>query len=434
MQSLLDHLSTGRLIAGRYELVSELGADDQCSVWRCRDVRLDRQVVLRMFDPKIGIEILQRQSGMAASLTHPRVVRVFDTGFDSGLFFVVSELLPSSLGWTKEPMSVDETRELGIEVTAGLAHAHERGIAHGNIHPGSVLLGEQGAKLGGFCLSGKALSGQRPRVSQDLPAVGRLLYHALTQSDENLNSISPGFFSRSLDAEARGVGRVIGELLDGRCASALDAHAALVALRTPGSTPALRTSKRKWFIAAFAALLILLVAGLFQLGDQHKPARDVVKPVQGAPVRIVSVADFDPKGDGREGRRTVQKIYDSDPRTFWSTERYQDGSKFGGIKNGAGVILNLGSPRLVGKAQIRLVAPGCSFELRHASRRWSKLDGWETAVSRTRAGRTTNLSFANVRAQWWLLWITELTTGVPGSDDAYACGVSEAIIYTPLGS
>jgi hypothetical protein len=146
---------------------------------------------------------------------------------------------------------------------------------------------------------------------------------------------------------------------------------------------------------------------------------------------VASYADFDPGGDGRERRSAVPRIADGDPRTFWATESYSGGPDFSGLKEGVGVLVDLGSAQLVGRAQVLLIQPGCSFEVRHAERREGRAEDWTSVAAQQEAPQTTVLEFPATRARWWLLWITQLVQGVPGSGRSWACGVSEVALYPP---
>lgn len=416
-----EALTPGRRIGDRYKLESEFGTDDASSVWRCHDERLERQVTVRMFDSALDADHLQHQAGIAASLTHPRVVRMFDTGFDGDNFFTVSEMLPASLAWNKTPLDIPDAIDLGAEVAEALAYAHERGVNHGDLRAEYVLLSEQGAKVAGFALSGPALQGDPCSPSDDLKALGVLVSQIVD--------------TRSKSAiDDHGLSRVVAGL---RAGSYSSADRVVSDLRALHPQPSAKKSRRPSMIAVWTvAVTVLVIAGVVaatRLGARApaKPTPTPAPEISGTPLKIASVADFDPLGDGSEGRKTVAKIYDGDPRTFWSTERYSQSADFSGLKAGAGVILDLGKSELVGGAQIQSIRPGCSFELRHAARRESKAEAWTTVSQTADAAGTTTVEIPATRSRWWLLWVTKLTTGVPGGDRAYACGISEIALYAP---
>jgi serine/threonine protein kinase len=422
------HLAPGHRAGGRYRLESELGRGTACSVWRATDETLERQVALRFFDQSLDRSTLVERAGVAASLTHPRVVRIFDTGFDGGQFFTVCELLPGSLAWARLPISAEDAIRNGLHIAEALSYAHQRGIAHGALHPGNVLLGEQGAKVADFAMSAESLAAAASQ-QHDLVQLGDLLYLMLTGRGKDPSA--PG--GRPLPDEPKGLARVVLGLRDGAYAEVRPVQADLAALLPHQAAPS--RSRAVPLVAGIAALLVVVAAlGAARFGRRERPSPkpSLPAPITGKPLRIVSAQDFDPLGtDGREGHNTVRRIFDGSTSTFWSTERYRGGPKFSGRKAGVGVILTLDSIRRVGRARVLLIAPGCSFQLRYASEPEPSIDNWNVAASQARAPATTVLSFRAEQARYWLLWITNLTKGVPGAGRAYACGVADVGLYPP---
>jgi eukaryotic-like serine/threonine-protein kinase len=134
----------GRRIAGRYELVEQLGT----SSWRALDTDLERDVLVRMPGRDVS----------AARLTHQGIVPLFDQGEEGGVPYAVYEFLA---GGSLErrlaagPLSGTEVDRVAAAVTAALAYAHEQGVTHGSIGPASVMLSADGdAKLTGFTGTG----------------------------------------------------------------------------------------------------------------------------------------------------------------------------------------------------------------------------------------------------------------------------------------
>ena len=140
-----------RLIAGRYELVEQLGA----STWRATDNELQRDVV---------VQIPALDTGLAR-LTHPSIAHLFDQGEEDGERYAVLEYLP---GGTLEqrldagPLSEAESRQIAADLTAALAYAHEHGVTHGALGPASVLFSSEGqAKVAGFTGDGSPEDDER---------------------------------------------------------------------------------------------------------------------------------------------------------------------------------------------------------------------------------------------------------------------------------
>jgi len=423
---MAGHLVRGSKVSGRYRLEAELGQGDASTAWRAFDERLERQVSLRTYDPETDGDLLRERASVAASLTHPRVVRIFDTGYDGGQFFTVSELLPGSLSWARLPFAPQEAVDTAALVAEALRYAHQRGATHGALHPGNVLLGEQGAKVADFGLSARAIAGGRASVQDDLASLGRLLHRMLTGNDPGEEP--PG--SGQLTDQPHGVARIVHGLLEGGYEDAGNALDDLRRLR-PASPPAKRRRPMGW-VAVAALLLALIAFGVTRLGGRDPRERRGETParIEGTPLEIASVSDFDPFGDRTEGRATISKLADGDPQTFWSTESYRSSADFSGLKPGVGAIIDLGAVREVGQAQLLFVAPGCAFEIRTSANRAAALDGWTVVTSVNEAGATNPLSFDPVESRWWLIWLTRLTEGVPGAS-GFACGIAEAELYAP---
>jgi hypothetical protein len=148
-------------------------------------------------------------------------------------------------------------------------------------------------------------------------------------------------------------------------------------------------------------------------------------------LHVLSVTDFDPLGDGREGHSTVTNIDDGQSTTFWATERYVSGANFSGRKSGVGVIFDMGQPVNVGQAEVLFVGAPCNFQIRYADAKNTPIDQWQTATSVTTPQLSTALQFSEHSARYWLLWITRLTQGAPGGGSAWSCAVAETNLYAP---
>ncbi len=414
------HLAQGYRVGGRYLLEAELGQGSVSTVWRAFDDRLERRVAVRLYDPELDRSLLEDRTGLAASLTHPRVVRIFDSGVEAGHFYTVSELLPGSLAWARLPLEPDEAARIADQIAEALEHAHQRGIAHGGLHPGNVLLSEQGVKVSDFSLAGRSLDGL-PAMPQDLRDLGRLLYLVLTGSG-----------SRPLPDRPRGLAAIVHKLREGAYPAAVHVRSELRALG-PRETDESRPRVVPILAGVVVVLLAVVVFGATRLGDRpgNPPAPSPGTRIIGTPLTIATVQDFDPLGDERENRATVETIYDGDPQTFWSTERYRASPDFSGLKEGVGVIFDLGEPSEVGKAQILFATPGCSYEIRYSTSRSRRVEDWETAASAADTSATSGIEFPAAESRWWLLWITGLTESVPGARGAFACAVAEVDLYAP---
>ncbi len=411
-----SHLARGQRVGDRYRLTEQRGLGTNCVTWEALDERLDRPVALRIFEAGLDRATLVKRAGAAASLTHPRVVRVFDTGQDDDSFFTVSELLHASLATVRLPLAPASAIQTAIDVAEALHYAHERGVVHGNIHETNVLLSEAGAKVADFSLARLDDSAEK---MDDLRAFGAMLARV---------SRAPG------PGAPVGFDRVVEGLANGAYESAGDALTDLRALRPPSAQPKRPQIRRGWLVAVIVVLAALAAFGVTRLGGRS-PGTEFVQggKIEGEPLEIASVDDFDPPalgGDDREGAGSIQLAIDGDPQTFWSTERYSGSAEFNGKKPGVGLIFDLGQDREVGKAQILYRVAGCAFELRYTNDASASLEDWQVAASVEESPLSSAIIFEAAKARFWMLWITKLTSEPP-NNPPFTCAVKEADLFAP---
>lgn len=132
----------------------------------------------------------------------------------------------------------------------------------------------------------------------------------------------------------------------------------------------------------------------------------------GVTVAVTAVRDFDPQGtDGRENTATTGLADDGDPLTAWRTSRYSTAA-LGGLKEGVGLLVDLGSVRQVDQVDVGLLGTGTAVELRTAGiapQAPTSLDGFGVVATDDRAGADVSLRPASpVLARYLLVWLTEL--------------------------
>jgi serine/threonine protein kinase len=411
-----SNLARGQRVGDRYLLTQELGRGGSSVTWEALDERLDRSVALRVFDSGIDRSTLVRRAGVAASLTHPRVVRVFDTGQDGNRFFTVSELLTSSLSTARLPLAPDAAVQTAVDVAEALQYAHERGVVHGNLHEGNVLVSEGGAKVADFALARLDDTAQR---IDDLRSFGTMLKRV---------SRTP-----AVGAPA-GFDRVVEGLASGGYDSAGEALSDLLQLRPAHAQPRTPRTRRVWIVVATAVLIALAVFGATRLGERSPGTRFVPGgKIEGNPLQIASTDDFDPAslgGDDKENPQGLPLSIDGDPQTFWKTERYSSSADFNGRKPGVGLILDLGEARGVGQAQILFQTAGCSFELRYSEEGTASINEWNVAATVERSPLSSAIIFEAAEARFWMVWITRLTSTTEDRPP-FTCAISEADLFAP---
>lgn len=363
-----------------------------------------------MFDADLDRKTIVRRAGLAASLTHPRVIRVFDTGSEGNSFFTVSELVGDSLRTVKLPLPQDASLHIAIDIAEALSYAHERGVVHGHVHEANVLLAEGGAKLADFALAQEGGS-----KADDLTQFGSMLHRVATLEHR------PGEV---------GLATVVDRLRSGTYASATQALADLKQLRPPEasrSTP----SRKGLLIAVLAVSVAVAIFGLLRLGERS-PSGGLIPggSIEGTPLEIIGQTDFDPQSTDAvkaENPQTVKNAFDGNPNTFWSTESYEKSADFSGLKDGVGLILDVGDGVEVGKAQVLFVAPGCSFEIRTSADKNAPIGEWPVRHAVIESPASAALEFEPATTRFWLVWITQLTE----SGGTFKCSIKELDLFAP---
>jgi serine/threonine protein kinase len=191
-------------------VVETLGVGGMGTVYKARDMQLDRFVALKLLRRDLGGEEdydarLQREARTAASVNHPNVIQVFDSGTDHGQFYVVMELVDR--GSLDDLMAVQprlpekQVLDIGVQVAKGLRAALRRGLIHRDVKPANILFSdEHAAKIGDFGLASAAtqrsetgsavwgtphyvaperLSHQSEDFRSDIYSLGATLFHAV---------------------------------------------------------------------------------------------------------------------------------------------------------------------------------------------------------------------------------------------------------------
>ncbi|MBW3598616.1 MAG: protein kinase [Planctomycetes bacterium] len=137
---------------GPYEILAPLGQGGMGEVYRARDIRLDRDVAVKVVPEGFARDAdrlvrFEREAKAVAALAHPNILVLYDIGCEQGMPFAVTELLDGStlrgrLAGASLPWR--EAVELGAAVAAGLAAAHAKGIIHRDIKPENLFVTHEG--------------------------------------------------------------------------------------------------------------------------------------------------------------------------------------------------------------------------------------------------------------------------------------------------
>ncbi|MGW4498181.1 protein kinase family protein [Micromonospora sp. NPDC004336] len=416
--------TAGEILAERYELVEHINNDSAGRlVWRGVDVILRRPVavVLRYPGGDSATEMLQ--GAVAASrVIHPNLVGVYDAIDEADRAYVVREWVDGqSLRELAADGPLDPARatSIGNAVASALAAVHATGMVHGNVHPGTVMVSDDGRVV----LADARTDGDDTQQT-DVRAVGGILYFALTgywpHAEAPLRGATAGHGRAAIpDAVRDADGRIaaprqvragVPAYLDDLTMDLLDAEIAppssdvlaaeLARLDVPADeqfldntgplrfaadtgdepSPLAAAGGRKVAIGIAGLLAVALVGLLIGItalrgGDDSPRTNPVAAPSSNAPgdeatpaaaevreLKISAARIIDPQGD-REELRNAERVYDGDEDKGWETQTYRGRANFGNLKQGMGVWIDLGGEHTVKSVQVLLSARGASAQL-----------------------------------------------------------------------
>lgn len=206
-------IQIGKIFAGRYKIIQQIGRGGMADVYLARDLILDgEEVAVKVLrtnyqtDP-IAVARFQREAKAMAELDHPNIVRITDIGEEEGQQYLAMEYVAGLdlKRYIKEnaPLSNEEAVRLMGQILLAMRLAHTRGIIHRDLKPQNVLLTPDGtAKVSDFgiavafaetsltqtnsmlgsvhYLSPEQARGSKATVQSDIYAMGIIFYEMLT--------------------------------------------------------------------------------------------------------------------------------------------------------------------------------------------------------------------------------------------------------------
>jgi eukaryotic-like serine/threonine-protein kinase len=209
----LERLRT--TLAGRYAVERELGRGGMATVYLASDLKHGRQVALKVLrselGPLLGSDRFTREIGIAATLNHPHILPLYDSGDADGLQYYVmpyikGESLRQKLARERQ-LSVDEAIGIVRQAASALDHAHAHGLIHRDIKPENILLHEGEAMVADFGIA----------VAPGAPAGDRLTATGLMVGTPEYMSPEQAAGERTLDprSDVYSLACVLYELLAG---------------------------------------------------------------------------------------------------------------------------------------------------------------------------------------------------------------------------
>ena len=143
-----------------YRIIRQLGAGGMGVVYEAEDSRLGRHVAMKFLPQSLDLSPetaarFEREARIASSINHPNICTIFDVGVfdDEGRprHYIVMELLEGDSLKSRihgQPLSIDQTIDVGVQIADGLDAAHAQGVVHRDIKPANIFITKRGqAKL-----------------------------------------------------------------------------------------------------------------------------------------------------------------------------------------------------------------------------------------------------------------------------------------------
>src|SRR5215471_13491111 len=205
------------VLGDRYQLEDPIGRGGMATIYRGRDVHMDRVVAVKVLreiystDPKF-VTRFQREAKAASALQHPNIVQVYDYGQTNGNYFIVMELVEGTdlrrYLRSRGILDIDRAIIIAHDIALGLGAAHRRGIVHRDVKPQNVLVGRDASiKLTDFGIASVYKDINAERLTTTGMTLGTVQYYAPEQAQGEI--VSPA-------ADVYALGIVMYEMLTGR--------------------------------------------------------------------------------------------------------------------------------------------------------------------------------------------------------------------------
>ena len=231
-------------LADRYRIERELGRGGMATVYLAQDIRHDRKVAVKVLRPElaavIGAERFLSEIKTTASLQHPNILALFDSGSADGFLYYVmpyveGETLRDRLHRERQ-LSVTDSIGVASQVAAALAYAHERGIVHRDIKPDNIMFSSGQAVVTDFGIARAIDAAAGEQLTATGMAIGTPAYMSPEQSagESNVDGRSDLYSLAS----------VLYEMLAGEPPFTGQTAAAIIAKRLGAPTPLVRVVRQ----------------------------------------------------------------------------------------------------------------------------------------------------------------------------------------------
>lgn len=207
-------ITKGQKINDRYEVIRAIGEGGMANVYLGYDTILDRNVAIKVLRGDLSgdekfVRRFQREALSASSLAHPNIVEMYDVGEDNGLYYIVMEYIEGKtlkqLLKKRGSLTLSEAIDVMLQLTDGIAHAHDSYIIHRDLKPQNIMIKDDGQiKITDF---GIAMALNSTQLTQTNSVMGSVHYLPPEQASGKGCTIKSDIYS---------IGIIFYELLSGR--------------------------------------------------------------------------------------------------------------------------------------------------------------------------------------------------------------------------
>ena len=195
-------IAKGHMINDRYQIIRMIGEGGMANVYLAHDTILDRDVAVKILRGDLAndekfVRRFQREAIAASSLSHPNIVEMYDVGEDDGKYFIVMEYVEGktlkSLIKKRGALTIPEVIDIMLQLTSGIACAHDSYIIHRDIKPQNVLILDDGrVKITDF---GIAMALNNNELTQTNSVMGSVHYLPPEQASGSGSTIKSDIYS-----------------------------------------------------------------------------------------------------------------------------------------------------------------------------------------------------------------------------------------------
>ncbi len=198
-------ITKGYKINDRYQIIKTLGEGGMANVYLAHDTILDRDVAVKVLRGDLAndekfVRRFQREALSASSLSHPNIVEMYDVGEDDGQYYIVMEYVDGKtlkqVLKARGKLSVPEVVDIMLQLTDGMAHAHDAYIIHRDIKPQNIMILSNGMiKITDF---GVATALNSTQLTQTNSVMGTVHYLPPEQAQGKGSTIRSDIYSMGI--------------------------------------------------------------------------------------------------------------------------------------------------------------------------------------------------------------------------------------------